>query len=153
MFWFSMHNYSETITALSPHFKIDPFPLFWLKSNNKGMMPDSDRGPRRIYETCLFGTRGDRLIVKPTSNAIDKPTDTSIHPSAKPFEVLDYFFGMFVDGSTSMLDPTCGSGTAIRAAEAHDAERILGIEINEDFVIEAEEALRRMRSEAGQLMQ
>jgi DNA methylase len=113
----------------------------------RGMMPDSDRGPRRIYETCLFGTRGDRLIVKPVSNATDKPTDTSIHPSAKPKKVLDYFFGMFVDEYTSMLDPTCGSGTSIRAAEALGAERILGIEIDKDFVVEAEQALRRMRED------
>jgi ParB/RepB/Spo0J family partition protein len=153
MFWVSMKNYTETFATLSKHFKMDPFPLFWLKSNNKGMIPDSDRGPRRIYETCLFGTRGDRPIVRAVSNAICAPTDTSIHPSAKPKEVLDHFFQMFVDEFTSMLDPTCGSATAIRAAEARGAERILGIEINEDFVVEAEQALQRMRFEAGDLMQ
>jgi DNA modification methylase len=91
--------------------------------------------------------------VKAISNATYKPTDTSIHPSAKPLSVLHDFFGMFVDEYTSMLDPTCGSGTAIRAAEAHGAERILGIEINKDFVIEAEQALQRMRFEADLLTQ
>jgi hypothetical protein len=153
MFWFSMKYYAETVEALSRHFKIDSFPLVWLKSDNKGMMPDSNRGPRRIYETCLFGTRGERPIVRPVSNAFAWKTDTSIHPSAKPFPVLDYFFGMFVDESTSMLDPTCGSGTAIRAAEAHDAERILGIEIDKDYAVEAEQALQKMRFEADLLMQ
>jgi hypothetical protein len=38
---------------------------------------------------------------------------------------------MFVEENTRMLDPTCGSGTALRAAEYHDAAQILGIEINE----------------------
>ena len=44
-----------------------------------------------------------------------------------------------------MLDPTCGSGTALRAAEYHDAAQILGIEINEDYAKRASTALEHAR--------
>ena len=52
---------------------------------------------------------------------------------------------MFVDENTRMLDPTCGSGTALRAAEALGAAHILGIEINEDFADRATIALEEAR--------
>jgi ParB/RepB/Spo0J family partition protein len=136
MFRFSMHRYCETLEffADNSNFRIDPFPLVWMKSDNKGLLPDPLRGPRRIYETCLFGSRGDHKIVKPVSNAIFEPTDQSQHLSTKPEPVLRYFFEMFVDDSTSMLDPTCGSGTALRVAKELNAARVLGIEIDKEFV-------------------
>jgi predicted transcriptional regulator len=139
MFWFSMHNYSKTIAILSEHFKMDPFPLFWIKSDNKGLLPDPLRGPRRIYETALFGSRGDRKIVSPISNAFASPTDGSDHLSIKPQPVLQNFFRMFVNKDSKVLDPTCGSGSALRAAKALGAEYVLGIEKNKEF---AERATR-----------
>jgi DNA modification methylase len=54
--------------------------------------------------------------------------------SIKPEPVLREFFRMFVDEFTTMLDPTCGSGTALRAAEGLGAKRVLGIEIDKEFV-------------------
>jgi hypothetical protein len=151
MFWFSMHYYADTLKFFAQHsdFKIDPFPLMWLKSDNSGIINDPDRGPRRIYETCLFGSRGDRKIVQSVSNAIAKLTDRSDHMSIKPEPVLDHFFRMFVDESTAMLDPTCGSGTALRAAEARRAARVVGIDINKDFVDRATIALEKSRQRAA----
>jgi hypothetical protein len=131
MFWFSMHHYADTVDCLSKHFKIDPLPLIWVKSPPMGLVPDPMRRPRQIYETCLFGSRGDRKILTPVANAYAGPTDGSGHPSAKPKDMLGHFFEMFVDENTRMLDPTCGSGTALCAAESLDAAQILGIEINE----------------------
>jgi DNA modification methylase len=55
----------------------------------------------------------------------------------KPEAILRHFFEMFVDENTLMLDPTCGSGTALRAAKSLGAA--LGIEKNEVF---AERATR-----------
>jgi DNA modification methylase len=145
MFWFSMKYYQATVDCLSKHFDIDPFPLMWMKSDNIGMMPDHQRGPRRIYETCLFGSRGDRKIVQSVSNAYPAPTDRSQHMSCKPEPVLRHFFRMFVDEYTDMLDLTCGSGTALRAAEAGGARRVVGVEINEEFVERANIALEKSR--------
>jgi DNA modification methylase len=55
---------------------------------------------------------------------------------------------MFTDENTVMLDPTCGSGSALRAAESLGAAYILGVEINGDFTERANlalEASRRMK--------
>lgn len=147
MFWFSMHNYSDTLDFFANHsdFTMDAFPLVWLKSDGVGLLPDPQRGPRRIYETCLFGHRGDRKIVSSVANAYAAPTDRTQHMSTKPEPVLRHFFRMFVDENSVVLDPTCGSGSALRAAESLGAAYTLGIEINRDFTERANLALERMR--------
>ncbi len=135
MFWFSMHFYADTRSFFSSNcgLTFDPFPLLWQKSDNIGLLPDPQRGPRRIYETAFFGSRGDRRIVQSVSNAIALPTDRSIHMSVKPESVLRHFYRMFVDGTTVFIDPTCGSGSSVRAAKAGGAKHFVGIERNEDF--------------------
>jgi DNA modification methylase len=147
MFWFSMRYYHETLEFFREHsdFKIDPFPLIWMKVPNAGLVPDAKRQPRRIYETCFYGSRGDHKILTPVANAYAGPIDGSGHPSVKPEKMLSHFFEMFVDVNTRMLDPTCGSGTSLRAAEYHDATQILGIEINEDYAQRASDALHEAR--------
>jgi DNA modification methylase len=52
---------------------------------------------------------------------------------------------MFVDENTIMLDPTCGSGSAVRAAEALGAPRILGIELDPEFTDRANIELAKSR--------
>lgn len=147
MFWFSMHYYQHTLDYFSANsdLVLDPFPLLWLKSDNVGILPDPQRGPRRIYETALFGSRGDRKIVGSVSNAYSAPTDRTFHMSVKPEPVLRNFFRMFVDETTLMLDPTCGSGTSLRAAESLGARHVLGLEINNDFCDQANRALKNAR--------
>jgi DNA modification methylase len=142
MFWFSMHNYSATVDCLSKHFDIDPFPLIWMKSDGKGMLPDPMHGPRRIYETCLFGSRGGRVTAASVANAYLARTDRSDHLSPKPEDMLRHFFRMFVDENSKVLDPTCGSGSALRAAKSLGAADVLGIEKDKDF---AERATRSFR--------
>lgn len=151
MFWFSMHFYHDTLEFFSNHSDIvfDPFPLVWVKSDNIGILPDPQRGPRRIYETALFGSRGDRKIVRPTSNAVHLPSDRSQHMSIKPVPVLQQFFRMFVDETTIMLDPTCGSGSSLRAAESAGAKLVQGLEINPEFAEGANRALRAFRLGGG----
>jgi DNA modification methylase len=65
--------------------------------------------------------------------------------SIKPEPVLRHFFEMFVDESTIFLDPTCGSGSSLRAAEAAGASYVLGLERNPEFAEQANDALRRAR--------
>lgn len=147
MFWFSMHRYQSTLDFFTRNSDItlDPFPLVWLKSDNVGILPDPQRGPRRIYETAFFGSRGDRKIVVSTSNAYAAPTDRTFHMSVKPEPVLRNFFRMFVDESTLMLDPTCGSGSSLRAAESLSARYVLGLELDRDFCDQANRALKSAR--------
>lgn len=135
MFWFSMHYYGATLDFFQRNtdIKFDPFPLIWTKSDNIGILPDPERGPRRIYETCLFGSRGDRKIVRSTSNANFSSSTRDEHMSIKSEPMLRQFFGMFVDDSTSFLDPTCGSGSSLRAAAGMGARLVRGLEVNSTF--------------------
>jgi ParB/RepB/Spo0J family partition protein len=148
MFWFSMHKYQKTLQFFEErsNIKFDPFPLIWVKDDGKGILPDSNRGPRRMYETCLFGSRGDRPIVKVgVHNAVFAKSDKIDHPTAKPEEMLQHFFQMIVSEHTRMLDPTAGSGTALRAAQSLGANCVLGLEINEGFCERANWSFRHQK--------
>lgn len=148
MFWFSMDHYSDTLEAFrrfAPSLTFQPHPLLWLKSDNVGILPDHNRGPRRIYETALIASREDRFIVKPVSNAYAAPTDKTHHTSTKPEPVLRHFFQMFVDDNTRLLDPTCGSGSALRAAESLGAPHVMGLEMDEEHCTNARRALNQFR--------
>ena len=154
VFWFSMDFYSETIARfeydakrrrelnLSPGWRVSRFPLIWHKSDNSGILPDPNRGPRRTYETALFASRGDRKIVRPVSSSVAAGIQRGRHMSEKPQPVLRHFFRMLVDEHSTVLDPTAGSGSAIRAAVASGASRYLGLELNPEFAKVADETLK-----------
>lgn len=134
MFWFSMEFYQPTIECLSGMgWDVQRFPLIWHKSDNIGILPDPSRGPRRIYETCLIASRGDRKIIRAVSNVVSHPTTKTIHMSEKPIGMLTKFMEMFVDQHSSVLDPTAGSANALRAATARGASRVLGLEKSTEF--------------------
>lgn len=142
IFWFSMYYYQWTLNYFEGVIRFDPFPLIWHKSDNIGLLPDPRRGPRRIYETALWGRIGDRPIVRTTGNVASFPAGERSHRSAKADAALDHFFRMCVDGSTSILDPTCGAGSAIRAARRLGAHRYCGLDISNDFISIANAAYR-----------
>lgn len=151
MFWLSsdIERQYETLRffrSRAPSLVFQTVPLVWYKSDNRGILPDPQRGPRRIIETALIGSRGDRLIIRAVSNAYAAPTTKEIHQSEKPEPMLRNFFQMFVDENTRMLDPTCGSGTSLRAAESLGASSVTGLEINKDFAESARAALRKARN-------
>ena len=149
MFWFSMKYYCETRDFFAhrlPEWTLEDFPLVWLKSDNKGILPDPKRGPRRIYETCFFASRGDRLIVRAVANAYAAPCGAKSHQSEKPEPVLRHFMQMFVDEHTRLLDPTVGSGSALRAAESLHASYVFGLERDPVFAENARTALRNFRT-------
>lgn len=148
MFWFSMDYYNETLETFktkAPGLEVQNFPLIWTKSDNVGIIPDAKRQPRRIYETCLIASREDRFLVKSVSNSYSAPTDKTYHPSTKPEPVLRQFMSMFVDPGTRLLDPTCGSGSALRAAESLGASHVLGLEKDPEHCDNARAALRKFR--------
>lgn len=142
IFWFSMEYYSVTweLLKLLDDFTFDYHPLIWMKSDNIGLLPDPQRGPRRIYETAFFGRRGDRKIIRAKSNAYHGPTSFEIHPHEKPIPMLTHFMEMCVDGQTRLIDPTAGSGTALRAAKGLGAQTCYGLEQNPDYARRANEA-------------
>ena len=151
MFWLAgdIEIQAQTLArfrALAPMLAFQTYPLYWIKSDNAGILPDPKRGPRRVVETALIASREDRLIAKAVANAYSAPTDKAHHPSTKPEPMLRFFFQMFVDESSSVFDPTCGSGAALRAAESLGARRVLGLEIDEEHCLAARAALRQFRS-------
>lgn len=150
MFWFSMKFYRETLAFFEtqiPRVELNHFPLVWHKSDGKGLLPDPLRGPRRIYETAFMGSCGDRKIISAVANTYAAPTGKAdaLHVSEKPLPVLKHFFKMFVDDSTTLLDPTCGSGTALRAAESYSAKSVLGLELDPEHFANASAELRKFR--------
>lgn len=142
LFWFSMDYYSYTLESLKEiGWDVQPRPLVWMKNDGTGIIPDPARGPRWIYETAFLASRGDRKIVRAKANAFAHPgKDKSIHMSEKPVPMLKHFMEMLVDDSTIMLDPTCGSGNAVKAAQSLGAPTVLGLERDEEFYNRAREA-------------
>jgi ParB/RepB/Spo0J family partition protein len=142
MFWFSLDYYQYTLDRLTlMGWRVNPFPLIWMKDDNTGILPDPSRGPRRIYETAFFASRGDRKIVRAKSNAFAHPgKDKSIHMSEKPVPMLKHFMEMFVDEYSFVLDPTAGSANSLKAAQALGAGRVQGLERDEEFFNRAKDA-------------
>jgi ParB/RepB/Spo0J family partition protein len=130
----------------APSLEFVRIPLVWHKTDNRGILSDPRRRARHVYESALYASRGGRLIVKSVSDTYGAPTSKEVHQSEKPEPMLRHFFQMFVDEFTRMLDPTCGSGTALRAAESLGATHVLGLEINSSFCDAARTLLRKSRN-------
>lgn len=143
IFWFSPTYFTQTweLLKLLDGFKFDEHPLIWVRDDQRGIAPDAQRRPRRMYETAFFGWRNDRKLVRMKNNAFVGPSPSGDHAHEKSQDALEYFFEMVVDGNTAILDPTCGSGSALRAAKRLGAKQMLGLEINKEF---ADDALRAL---------
>lgn len=132
--WFSMNHYAHTLAKLQSVFWVDPYPLIWHKADNSGIIPDYMRGGRRVYETAFLCSWGDRKIVASKSNLFSSSLGSQVHMSAKNVDMLVHFFSMVVDENTSLLDPTSGSGSALRAGRILGVNRLLGLEMNQEFI-------------------
>jgi ParB family chromosome partitioning protein len=138
IFWHSMKFFPDTVEALTRMgWNVNPFPLIWHKSDGAGIAPDPQRGPRQTYEAAIFASRGDRKITQEgcVANSIAFPgrRDGAIHVSEKPYGMLRHFMRMVCDEYSMVLDPTCGSGNALKVAEDLGASSVLGLEAIADF--------------------
>jgi len=150
MFWLSadyriISNTVALFNELAPSLQFAKFPLIWFKNDNAGIASDPKRGARHVYEACLLASRGNRNIARVKGDAYSAPTDKKLHPSTKPEPMLRHFMEMLVDDTTIMLDPTCGSGASLRAAESLGASHVLGLEIDKQYVDPARLALKQAR--------
>ncbi len=151
MFWLSadadiISRTKAKFAELAPQLSFHKFPMIWVKSDNAGIASDPNHGPRHVYETCLLASSGKRKIARVKADAYSAPTDKRLHPSTKPEAMLRHFFEMLVDEHTIMLDPTCGSGASLRAAESCGARHTLGLELDPDFALAAQKELERSRA-------
>ena len=136
IFWLAHKNYGKLWSRFR-HFGWTPceVPLIWHKSDGAGIAPDVRRQPRRTYEIAVFATRGDRPITKVKAASVASPTTKEHHLSEKPLAVVKHFLEMVTDGYTEILDPTCGSGTALEAALNLGAKRALGLDVLPQHVL------------------
>ena len=159
VFWFNMNFYTETVKRLrSKGLMVHDHPLIWHKTGGPGglgVVPGTAvTYPRRTYDTALIAVRGNRPLAKPGMNSYAAPTvGNKIHPSQKSEPMLRHFFSMFVDETTSMLDPTCGSAASLRAAEDLGAKSVLGLELDPNYAKAANTRTLQARvlRQAGQL--
>lgn len=131
LIWFDMVYYQWTVDQFEAAgwTIVQPHPFVWSKGY-QGIAADTARRPRHVYETALMFSRGDRKIVKLDKDVLDCPIDEKLHLNQKPVAMLKHFLGMFVDEHTAVLDPTCGSGSALAAAKQLGANRVLGVELD-----------------------
>lgn len=136
MFWFSLNMLDETkefFVANLPDAAIQSHFMIWVHPS-KQTTPDPKRYGQRNYETAMLLTLGDRPITQPKRLAfVHEEVGSKLHRSQKPREVLTHFMSMFVDTSTRMLDPTCGSATSVLTAHMLKAESVLGLELDPEM--------------------
>lgn len=143
MFWTATKNLSYTRQRLhKAGFRCQPNPLIWAKMDGKGVSPDPRYNPRHVYETALIAYQGSRQIVKVKDDLIQARVVNQLHRNEKPLEMLRHFMTMFVDNKTLVLDPTCGSGNAVKVAEELGAKYALGLEINPTIYEKAKGSLK-----------
>lgn len=147
IFWLPARHWTSTAEAFSDAgWTVFDTPLVWHKSDSTGLASNVRMWPRRTYEMALFAVRGNRQILKPKAASFAAPTLKEFHLSEKPVAVLRHFFEMVVDSSTIMLDPTCGSGTACQVAMEFGAEKVLGLDVQEECVVETRRRMRQVQA-------
>jgi ParB/RepB/Spo0J family partition protein len=148
-FWYPVAQYTEIVRYWTEAgLWVDPVPYIWFKSDNTGILPDAKRSARRVYESALLMSLGDRNLTKPISNVFAHPSRkaTAQHPSEKPYEVVKYFLSSIVDQYTNVIDPTCGGGSALAAADSLGSPCVVGCEINKIHADTARSWLMKVRS-------
>ncbi len=103
----------------------------------------SVRFMRYQHEQAYLLAKGNpRPPVEPVSDVIDFPyTGNRLHPTQKPVKALLPLIEALCRPSGTVLDPFCGSGSTLVAAQRLD-RRFIGIELDESHYLTA---LRRLR--------
>lgn len=95
-------------------------PIIWAKSETEGLAPWGGQGFRRTYDLIFYATKGQRGL-------ISSPVDILRHPrvgraerdyaAAKPVGLLRELIACSTMEGELVLDPCCGSGSALVAAK------------------------------------
>lgn len=137
LFLFTDIKHWEWLQTLSAQVGWTPFrrPLIWGKSDSEGLAPWGTSGPRITTEFIFFATKGEKgLLASPTDylrvNRV--PRHERIHAAEKPVELIRRLLECSTIPGDNVLDPCCGSGSALVAARELQ-RRALGIEKDETF--------------------
>lgn len=110
-----------------------PRPVIWGKSDSEGLAPWGSQGFRLTTEFIFFATKGQKgLLASPTDYLrVDRVADKE-HAAEKPIGLLKKLIECSTLPGDFVLDPCCGSGSALQAAQ--EMRRIgLGIEKDKDY--------------------
>lgn len=133
LFWYDMPFYQPIIDlfAEAGWELVAPYPLVWTKGY-LGVASDPDMRPRHCYETALLFQRGGRKLVRLDKDHFEYASrdPNKLHLNQKAYPMLRHFLSMLVDGNTAVLDPTCGSAMALRAAKDLGSPRVFGVELD-----------------------
>jgi ParB/RepB/Spo0J family partition protein len=150
LLWFSFKYYTRIVDLLDcGDWKVNPYPIIWHKTDNIGLVPDAKRYGRRVYETALLISVGDRQINNVRPNLISVPSGKAKakHLSEKPQDVMnEILLPLIQEGrNVNFLDPCCGSGTSLSAAELLGAQTVTGLDIDPTCVDTARRTLNTRR--------
>lgn len=121
---------------LKTHFELAgwavwPIPLIWAKGN--GMLPRPEHAPRRVYESIMFASKGNRTVrcVKP--DVISVPSVRNLqHGAQKPVDLYVDLLSRSVLPGNTVLDTFAGSGTIFPAATRCKVKGI-GFELSPEY--------------------
>ena len=144
---FSMTQYEAVKARLNRIGWVNPVPFAWPKPS-AGIIPRPGRDLRQCWEPIFICERGGGRKVEGKRNwfAGDPPRgDAREHQSEKNEEMMQHLLSAFVAEDTRLLDPTCGSGVAIRVAKRLRAAYALGLEISEQNALRARAGIEKVK--------
>jgi site-specific DNA-methyltransferase (adenine-specific) len=136
------------IQVVREHFEVKSV-LNWEK-NNHGM-GDLQGSYAEMYEYIIFATKGNRKLnydTRPT-NKFQAPRvvgDNQTHPTEKPVQLLRQLAKYSTIKGETILDPFCGTGSTLEAAEREDRDWF-GVEVNQEYVAKAEARMAEVMSQ------
>lgn len=97
-----------------------PRPLIWWRGRQVGLAPRPEHGPKQTYECILFANKGNKRVLELRPDVLLYPPASGdlVRAAAKPVGVYHDLLSRSVLPGDEVLDPCCGSGPILPAANA-----------------------------------
>lgn len=135
LFLFTDIKHWDFLQTVSANLGWTPFPrpVIWGKSDSEGLAPWGSQGFRLTTEFIFFATKGQKgLLASPIDYLRHDRVADKEHAAEKPISLLKKLIECATLPGDFVLDPCCGSGSTLQAAQA--LRRIgMGIEKDKDY--------------------
>jgi site-specific DNA-methyltransferase (adenine-specific) len=115
-------------------------PIIWYKIGEGGNAPWGRGGFIRSSEFILLATKGGQELRNPGGSDVlpykRVARGGKTHAAEKPVDLLEHLVRVSCLPDATLLDPCCGSGSILRAADRHKV-RVTGIELDENYYNDA----------------